>query len=68
MDKKVKAIKVTDQEKPWEKRKNSYQYDTIRTANKTILITCEGQTEERYFSKFPIISLSVKCVNLQGQS
>ena len=45
MDKKVKAIKVTDQEKPWEKRKNSYQYDTIRTANKTILITCEGQTE-----------------------
>ena len=68
MDKKVKAIKVTDQEKPWEKRKNSYQYDTIRTANKTILITCEGQTEECYFSKFPIISLSVKCVNLQGQS
>lgn len=68
MDKKVKAIKVTDEAKPWEKRKNSYQYDTIRTAHKTILIVCEGQTEEWYFSKFPVISLSVKCVNLQGQS
>lgn len=68
MDKKAKAIKVTDQAKPWEKRKNSYQYDTIRTAHKTILIVCEGQTEEWYFSKFPVISLSVKCVNLQGQS
>jgi hypothetical protein len=68
MDKKAKAIKVTDQAKPWEKRKNSYQYDTIRTAHKTILIVCEGQTEEYYFSKFPVISLSVKCVNLQGQS
>ena len=68
MDKKAKAIKVTDQEKPWEKCKNSYQNDTIRTAHKTILIVCEGQTEEYYFSKFPVISLSVKCVNLQGQS
>ena len=68
MDKKAKAIKVTDQAKPWEKRKNSYQYDPIRTAHKTILIVCEGQTEEWYFSKFPVISLSVKCVNLQGQS
>ena len=68
MGKKTKAIKVTDQEKPWEKRKNSYQYDPIRTAHKTILIVCEGQTEEWYFSKFPVISLSVKCVNLQGQS
>lgn len=68
MDKKAKAIKVTDEAKPWEKRKNSYQYDTIRTAHKTILIVCEGQTEEWYFSKFPVISLSVKCVNLQGQS
>lgn len=68
MDKKAKAIKVTDQAKPWEKCKNSYQYDTIRTAHKTILIVCEGQTEEYYFSKFPVISLSVKCVNLQGQS
>ena len=68
MGKKTKAIKVTDQGKPWEKRKNSYQYEAIRRANKTILIVCEGQTEEWYFSKFPVISLSVRCVNLQGQS
>ena len=46
MGKKTKAIKVTDQGKPWEKRKNSYQYEAIRKANKTILIVCEGQTEE----------------------
>ena len=68
MGKKTKAIKVIDQGKPWEKRKNSYQYEAIRRANKTILIVCEGQTEEWYFSKFPVISLSVRCVNLQGQS
>lgn len=68
MGKKTKAIKVTNQGKPWEKRKNSYQYEAIRKANKTILIVCEGQTEEWYFSKFPVISLSVRCVNLQGQS
>ena len=30
MGKKNKAIKVTDQGKPWEKRKNSYQYEAIR--------------------------------------
>ena len=48
MGKKTKAIKVTDQGKPWEKRKNSYQYEAIRRANKTILIVCEGQTEEWY--------------------
>ena len=68
MGKKTKAVKVTDQGKPWEKRKNSYQYKADREANKTILIVCEGQTEEWYFNRFPVISLSVRCVNLQGQS
>ena len=68
MGKKTKAVKVTDQGKPWEKRKNSYQYKADREANKTILIVCEGQTEEWYFNRFPVISLSVRCINLQGQS
>ena len=68
MGKKTKAIKVTDKGKPWEKRKNNYQYKTVRSVNKTLLIVCEGQTEEWYFSKFPVVSLSVRCVNLRGQS
>jgi len=68
MGKKTKVVKVIDQGKPWEKRKNSYQYEADREANKTILIVCEGQTEEWYFNRFPVISLSVRCVNLQGQS
>ena len=68
MGKKTKTVKVIDQGKPWEKRKNSYQYEADREANKTILIVCEGQTEEWYFNRFPVISLSVRCINLQGQS
>ena len=52
MEKKTKAIKVTNQGKPWEKRKNSYQYEAIRRANKTILIVCEGQTEECTLANF----------------
>ena len=68
MGKKTKAVKVTDKGKPWEKQKNTYQYQPLKLANKTILIVCEGQTEEWYFRKFPVVSLSVKCVNLQGQS
>nr|WP_314286787.1 RloB family protein [uncultured Capnocytophaga sp.] len=32
------------------------------------MIVCEGQTEEWYFSKFPVVSLSIRCVNLRGQS
>ena len=68
MGKKTKAVKVTDKGKPWEKQKNAYQYQPLKLANKTILIVCEGQTEEWYFRKFPVVSLSVKCVNLQGQS
>ena len=68
MGKKTKAVKVTDKGKPWEKQKAAYQYQPLKLANKTILIVCEGQTEEWYFRKFSVVSLSVKCVNLQGQS
>ena len=46
MGKKTKAVKVTDKGKPWEKQKNAYQYQPLKLANKTILIVCEGQTEE----------------------
>ena len=34
----------------------------------TILIVAEGQTETLYFESFPVLTLTVKTVNLKGQS
>lgn len=36
--------------------------------NKTILIVGEGQTEKLYFESFPVLTLTVKAVDLGGQS
>jgi hypothetical protein len=36
--------------------------------NKSILIVCEGQTEELYFKSFPVLGVRVDAVNLKGQS
>jgi hypothetical protein len=36
--------------------------------NKSILIACEGQTEELYFKSFPMLGVRVYAVNLKGQS
>ncbi len=70
MPKKTKAIKKTDikAQKPWLKKvkPSEYKIETVEP-NKTILIVCEGQTEKLYFESFPILSLSVKTVEL-GQS
>ncbi len=71
MPKKTSAIKKTDikGQKPWLKKVGLSQYliDTTET-NKTILIVCEGQTEKLYFTSFPVLTLSVKAIDLQGQS
>jgi len=48
MGKKTKAVKVTDKGKPWEKQKNTYQYQPLKLANKTILIVCEGSCGESF--------------------
>ena len=68
MPKKTKAIKKTDINKPWNRRKKPFEYEIeIDEQNKTVLIVCEGQTEKLYFEAFPVLSLSVNAIEL-GQS
>lgn len=69
MPKKTKAIKKTDRKKAWLKKvkPSAYKIET-RTVNKSILIVGEGLTEKLYFESFPVLSLTVKAVNLEGQS
>ncbi|MCK9300419.1 MAG: RloB family protein [Bacteroidales bacterium] len=61
--------KKTDIEKPWNKKKKASQYaiNTI-VMRKTFLIVCEGQTEKCYFESFPVRTVKVEIVNLEGQS
>lgn len=69
MPKSTKAIKVTDQNKAWNKKAkpSDYRIDTI-PINKTILIVCEGQTEKLYFESFPVLGVKIKAIDLKGQS
>lgn len=69
MPKKTKAIKKTDQKKPWLKKvkPSLYQIET-KDPQKTILIVTEGQTEKLYFESFPVLTLTVKVVDLKGVS
>lgn len=69
MPKKTRAIKVTDQDKAWNRKSNptAYKLEEI-PINKTILIVCEGQTEELYFKSFPVLGVRVDAINLEGQS
>ena len=70
MPKKQTYIKRSDLigEKPWLKKTKPSKYK-IETEEKkrTILIVCEGQTEELYFKSFPVVTLRVEVVEL-GQS
>ncbi|ERM81193.1 hypothetical protein P872_20365 [Rhodonellum psychrophilum GCM71 = DSM 17998] len=69
MPKKTKARKVTDSEKAWNRKSKptSYRIEEI-PINKTILIVCEGQTEEMYFKSFEVLGVRVDAINLGGQS
>jgi hypothetical protein len=70
MPKKQSNIKKTDLkgQKPWLKKMNISEYKIETVApNKTILIVCEGQTEELYFKSFLVSTLTVKLFSL-GQS
>lgn len=69
MPKSTRAIKVTDQNKAWNKKSkpSGYRIDTI-PINKTILIVCEGQTEKLYFESFPVLGVRIKAIDLKGQS
>lgn len=70
MPKKQSNIKKTDLkgQKPWLKKMNVSEYKIETVApNKTILIVCDGQTEELYFKSFLVSTLTVKLFSL-GQS
>lgn len=69
MPKKTQAIKVSDEKKAWNRKSSptGYREETI-PMNKSILIICEGQTEELYFKSFPILGIRVDAINLKGQS
>jgi 5S rRNA maturation endonuclease (ribonuclease M5) len=70
MPKSTKAVKHSDekQKKAWLRvvKSSSYKIETEAT-NRTILIVCEGQTEELYFKSFPVVSLRVEAMGI-GQS
>jgi hypothetical protein len=51
-------------DKPWFRKTSPYAYAVnSRSKNKTFLIICEGQTEELYFSSFPVITATIRSVN-----
>jgi RloB-like protein len=64
-----KPLRKSGANKAWNKKPASSSYRIgSRKSNKTILIVCEGQTEELYFKAFPVVSCTVKAENLKGQS
>jgi len=69
MPKSTKAIKLTDEDKAWNKKvqPSSYKIETI-PINKTILIVCEGQSEKLYFESFPVLGVKIKAIDLKGQA
>ena len=69
MPKSTKALKKSDDSKPWNRTSSLSGYRTNSIPiNKTILIVCEGQTEAEYFESFPVLTLKVKTIDLGGQS
>ncbi|UKN03808.1 RloB family protein [Paracrocinitomix mangrovi] len=65
MPKKTRHIKITDQSKPWLRKKSLTKYKIEELQPKdSILIVCEGQTEERYFKSFPVSNAQVQPVGV----
>lgn len=57
----LKPIKKTDLSAAWNKKSHISKYNRdSRTVAKKFLIVCEGQTEEIYFSSFPVVTATVK--------
>lgn len=70
MPRRTKSIKITDKksEKAWLKNIGETTYkEKHLNKKKTILIICEGQTEELYFKSFPVVSCTVTSISV-GQS
>ena len=62
MPKRTKSIKVTNlnSTKPWLRKTGKSPYKIAsKDMKKTILIVCEGQSEELYFKSFPVVTCSV---------
>ncbi|MEM0993249.1 MAG: RloB family protein, partial [Bacteroidota bacterium] len=67
MGKRTKAIKITDQNKAWNRRKTRMNPYLIaqREKSKTFLIICEGEnTEPEYFKAFPVKTATIKSYGL----
>ena len=57
----LKPTKKTDQSAAWNRKSSISKYHLgSRNVAKKFLIVCEGQTEEIYFSSFPVLSATVK--------
>ena len=57
----LKPTKKGDQEKAWNRKTQISKYAVeTRTKGKRFLIVCEGQTEEWYFKKFPVLTATVE--------
>lgn len=69
MPKKTKEVKFTDRNKAWNKKNKTSRYKIdSKAVRKVILIVTEGLTEKLYFGSFRVPSLSLKIIDLQGQS
>ena len=71
MPKRTKAIKSTDRkaQKAWLRKAKSSRYPVDEVEPyETILIVCEGHTEELYFKSFPVYAVTVYFENTEGQS
>jgi hypothetical protein len=62
----TRSIKISDKKgnKPWLRHPRPYSYAVnSRVRNRTILIICEGQTEEQYFKSFPVLTATIKPIH-----
>lgn len=65
MPRRTKNIKPTDSGKAWNKKKNLSKIPlSSREKAKRYLIICEGQTEEWYFRRFPVLTAEVICTGI----
>ena len=57
----LKPKKKNEKSAAWNRKSGISKYHLgSRTVSKKFLIVCEGQTEEIYFSSFPVLSATVK--------
>ncbi|RYU93290.1 RloB family protein [Emticicia agri] len=61
----LKPAKKGDQGKAWNRKTQISKYPIeTRTKGKRFLIVCEGQTEEWYFKKFPVLTATIEAIGI----